>query len=86
MFLFGVVAIEVWETQLPVWAFVLALTICGSPILPRILYPVDMPLPIKHLRTRFRLVLFRPPPTRKLVLTSSRKLSSGMRFLADRLR
>ena len=27
MFVFGVVAIEVWDTQFPVWAFVLALTI-----------------------------------------------------------
>ena len=45
MFLFGVVAIEIWETQFPVWAFILALAICGSPIPPRILYPVDMPPP-----------------------------------------
>ena len=30
MFLFGIVVIEVWETQLPVWAFVLALLICAS--------------------------------------------------------
>jgi hypothetical protein len=29
MFVFGVVVIEVWDTQLPVWAFVLALTIGG---------------------------------------------------------
>jgi OPT family oligopeptide transporter len=29
MFTFGVVVIEVWETQLPVWAFVLALMIGG---------------------------------------------------------
>jgi hypothetical protein len=28
MFVFGVVAIEVWDTQLPVWAFILALVIC----------------------------------------------------------
>lgn len=28
MFVFGVVAIEVWNTQFPVWAFVLALLIC----------------------------------------------------------
>ena len=27
MFVFGVVSIEVWETQLPVWGFVLALCI-----------------------------------------------------------
>jgi OPT oligopeptide transporter protein len=27
MFIFGVVSIEVWHTQLPVWAFVLALLI-----------------------------------------------------------
>ncbi|KAF8256505.1 OPT oligopeptide transporter [Lactarius quietus] len=31
MFVFGVVAIEVWNTQFPVWAFVLALLICASP-------------------------------------------------------
>ena len=29
MFVFGVVVIEVWETHLPVWAFVLAFTIGG---------------------------------------------------------
>lgn len=29
MFAFGVVAIEVWDTQFPVWAFVLALMICA---------------------------------------------------------
>ena len=28
MFVFGVVAIEVWDTDFPVWAFVLALLIC----------------------------------------------------------
>ena len=28
MFVFGVVVIEVWDTQLPIWAFVLALLIC----------------------------------------------------------
>ena len=27
MFVFGVVSIEVWDTQFPVWAFVLALII-----------------------------------------------------------
>jgi hypothetical protein len=27
MFVFGVISIEVWPTQLPVWAFVLALAI-----------------------------------------------------------
>jgi hypothetical protein len=27
MFVFGIVSIEVWETQLPVWGFVLALCI-----------------------------------------------------------
>jgi hypothetical protein len=30
MFTFGVIVIEVWSTQLPVWAFVLALAICAS--------------------------------------------------------
>lgn len=29
MFIFGVVSIEVWPTQFPVWGFVLALAICG---------------------------------------------------------
>jgi hypothetical protein len=28
MFVFGVVAIEVWDTDLPVWGFVFALLIC----------------------------------------------------------
>ena len=28
MFIFGVVSIEVWDTQMPVWALVLALIIC----------------------------------------------------------
>ncbi len=28
MFVFGVISIEVWNTQFPVWAFVLALVIC----------------------------------------------------------
>lgn len=28
MFLFGVIAIEVWHTQMPIWAFMLALAIC----------------------------------------------------------
>lgn len=27
MFVFGVISIEVWHTQMPVWAFVLALII-----------------------------------------------------------
>jgi hypothetical protein len=27
MFMFGVISIEVWETQLPVWGFALALYI-----------------------------------------------------------
>ena len=31
MFVFGVISIEVWPTQLPVWAFALALIICGFP-------------------------------------------------------
>jgi hypothetical protein len=31
MFVFGVIAIEVWNTQFPVWAFVLALIICAPP-------------------------------------------------------
>ena len=30
MFAFGVVVIEVWETDLPVWGFVLSLFICAS--------------------------------------------------------
>ena len=29
MFVFGVIVIEVWETDLPVWGFVLALLICA---------------------------------------------------------
>jgi hypothetical protein len=29
MFVFGVIVIEVWRTQLPVWGFVLALLICA---------------------------------------------------------
>ncbi len=31
MFVFSVIAIEVWNSQFPVWAFVLALLVCGSP-------------------------------------------------------
>jgi TctA family transporter len=27
MFVFGAVSIEVWDTEFPIWAFVLALTI-----------------------------------------------------------
>lgn len=27
MFVFGIISIEVWHTQMPVWAFVLALII-----------------------------------------------------------
>jgi uncharacterized membrane protein YhaH (DUF805 family) len=30
MFMSGIVAIEVWNTQFPVWAFVFALLICAS--------------------------------------------------------
>jgi hypothetical protein len=30
MFTFGVISIEVWSTQFPVWAFVLALVVCAS--------------------------------------------------------
>jgi hypothetical protein len=30
MFVFGIISIEVWATEFPVWAFVLALLICGS--------------------------------------------------------
>jgi hypothetical protein len=41
MFVFGVVAIEVWETQIPVWAFVLSLIICASARLTCIL-PIDV--------------------------------------------
>jgi len=29
MFVFGVIVIEVWKTELPVWGFVLALLICA---------------------------------------------------------
>lgn len=32
MFVFGVISIEVWNTQFPVWAFVLALIICKSAV------------------------------------------------------
>ena len=28
MFVFGVISIEVWNTQMPVWALVLALVVC----------------------------------------------------------
>lgn len=33
MFVFGVISIEVWNTQFPVWAFVLALIICKSVVM-----------------------------------------------------
>ena len=35
MFVFGVVVIEVWETDLPVWGFALALLICTFCLVPR---------------------------------------------------
>jgi hypothetical protein len=35
MFVFGVVVIEVWETDLPVWGFALALLICTFYLVPR---------------------------------------------------
>ena len=35
MFVFGVVVIEVWETDLPVWGFVLAILICALRLLVR---------------------------------------------------
>ena len=38
MFVFGVVAIEVWKSQLPVWGFVLALLICTFSYLRRDLF------------------------------------------------
>ena len=34
MFVFGVVSIEVWKTQMPVWAFVLALIIAFIYVIP----------------------------------------------------
>jgi predicted membrane protein len=34
-FTFGIAAIEVWHTELPVWAFVLALIICVSLDIPK---------------------------------------------------
>lgn len=34
MFVFGVISIEVWNTQFPVWAFVLALIICKLVVVP----------------------------------------------------
>jgi len=38
MFVFGVIVIEVWKTQLPVWGFVLALLICAFTLLGRDLF------------------------------------------------
>jgi hypothetical protein len=38
MFMFGVVVIEVWKTELPVWGFVLALLICAFTELGRDLF------------------------------------------------
>jgi hypothetical protein len=38
---FGFVTIEVWQTQLPVWAFVLALTIGAFPNTPCGILPVN---------------------------------------------
>ena len=35
MFVFGITSIEVWNTQFPVWAFVLALIICALPSPPK---------------------------------------------------
>jgi OPT family oligopeptide transporter len=45
MFVFGVVAIEVWDTDFPVWGFVLALLICM--FFPRLLRSVLFPR-VKH--------------------------------------
>ena len=38
MFMFGVVVIEVWKTELPVWGFVLVLLICTFTYLGRDLF------------------------------------------------
>ena len=46
MFVCGVVAIEVWDTQFPVWAFVLALIICASPDVCSAFYQLTGLLPI----------------------------------------
>ena len=34
MFVFGIISIEVWPTQMPVWAFVLALLIAFVYVIP----------------------------------------------------
>ena len=41
MFVLGIIAIEVWATQMPVWAFILALLICMPPIVLLSLLTVD---------------------------------------------
>lgn len=86
-FVFGVVAIEVWHTELPVWAFVLALTIGASLTTPLyILYLVAAPPPIQHSRTQYQLVSFWLSQTRQSVLMSSQNSSSAICSLVDRLR
>ena len=32
MFVFGIVVVEVWHTQMPVWAYVVALLLGRSPV------------------------------------------------------
>ena len=44
MFVFGIISIEVWNTQFPVWAFVLALIICALPSPPEFRNLFDMSL------------------------------------------
>ena len=78
MFVCGVVAIEVWDTQFPVWAFVLALIICASPDACSAFYQLTGLLPIQRLYTLSLSASFRLSPISKLVLTSSLSLSSVM--------
>lgn len=34
MFVFGIISIEVWPTQMPIWAFVLGLVISFTYVIP----------------------------------------------------
>ena len=48
MFVFGIVSIEVWETQLPVWGFVLAL--CIGVLYNLLIISLDVDIPVLSMR------------------------------------
>jgi len=55
MFALGIISIEVWPTQMPVWAFILALVICELPeyvqkrqLISLLLYSLRLCDPYRH--------------------------------------